>query len=111
MDRGILEFVLTSLKFNWNADVPTATISPDPEFETAYGGNICNWKWIKWLRLLKKIFFTGAIDHALRIISRAFAGAGSIVPVSWQALHVHALCNSKYHGMDEGCDECTCFSR
>jgi hypothetical protein len=43
----------------------------------AYGGNICNWKWIKWLRPFTFFFFTGAIDHAPRIILWA--------PVSWQA--------------------------
>jgi hypothetical protein len=54
------------------------------EFEGIWG-NICNWKWIKWLRRLL-FLFTGAIDHAPRIILWGFMGAGAITPISWQAL-------------------------
>jgi hypothetical protein len=49
------------------------------EFEGIYGGNICNWKWKnlgkKKKKCFFKFFFTGTIDHAPRIILRAFMGA------------------------------------
>jgi hypothetical protein len=40
---------------------------------------------------VNKFFFTGAIDHAPRLILQTFTGAGAISPVSWQALDCGAI--------------------